>query len=301
MRRLPLNGPLLLVVLFWGFNFVAIKAVQPMIGVRALALLRFPAMWFLLLLICAWRGESVRPKPGDGRAVFLVGFLSMGVYMVLFLEGMGRTSAAEGAIVLSTSPIFTYMLSVARRQETFSLPAFAAVVVAFVGVALVILGGASGEHGTPLGNLLVLVAAVAWAGSTVMMKPLLGHYSPTQVYAMSMPAGLPLLLPYGLLPVLATDFRAVTPFGWAMFGWIGLVAGVFAFILFYRGLHEIGPSGAASYQFLVPPTAALSAWAVTGKALAPLQWVGFTVVLAGVVWATKVRQAAARAALANAA
>jgi drug/metabolite transporter (DMT)-like permease len=289
--RLPLPNPALTFTVFmWGFNFVAIKILYVEMSAAALAFSRFLAMWAVLALICLARGESLRYPPEDRWRILGVGFLSMGFYMVLFLEGMRGTTPAEGSIILATTTIFTILLAALAGQERFSGGSLTGSLAAFFGVALVIwAGAASPVHGSLGANLTVLASSVVWAASVVLMRPLLGRLSALRVLTLSMPGALPLLLAYGAGPTLATDFLALSPLAWAMFAQITLLSGVGSFLAFYRGLDQIGPSAATTYQFFVPIVAALFGWAILGQALVPLQAVGVGVVLGGAWYAAKAR------------
>jgi drug/metabolite transporter (DMT)-like permease len=281
-------------VLSWGFNFVALKVLYEEMSAPAVALTRYLVMAALLVLICRLRRESLIPRRDDLGRIQGVGFVAMGLYMVLFMEGMKGTTPAEGAIVLATAPIFTFILSCLVRHERFSASALVGSLIAFLGVTLVILGGSAAGHGSVRGNLTILMSSAVWAASAVMMKPLLARYSPTQVLTMSMPGALPILLPYGLGATLATDFTRISPHAWFMFSTVAVMSGVVAFVCFYTGLRQIGASGASLYQYLVPPTAAFFAWIVMGKALGPVQFVGLAVVLGGVAYASRARALALR-------
>ncbi len=127
------------------------------------------------------------------------------------------------------------------------------------------------------------------------MRPLLHRYDPTQVFTLSIPGALPVMLVYGLLPALQTDYAAISPLGWVMFAQVTMLSGVVSFVCFYVGLHQIGPSRATMYQFFIPPTAAIFQWIIYGRALAPLQWLGLVVLMAGVVYTAKARAKASRA------
>lgn len=296
--KFPLNVPLTITSLSWGFNFVALKELYREMTPPAVALLRFVVMFTLLVLICLAKRERLIPKREDFWHIQGVGFVALGMYMVLFMEGMKGTTPAEGAIVLATSPIFTFLFTCILKQEKFSAPALAGSLIAFIGVVLVILGGSAAGHGSLEGNLTILVAALVWAGGAVMMKPLLSKYSPVAVLTMAMPGALPVLLPYALAATLATDFTRITPTGWFNFTTVAVMSGVVAFVCFYTGLRQIGASAAALYQYFVPPIAALTAWLVMGKALGPIQFVGLAVVLGGVAYAGQARARAARLATA---
>lgn len=258
------------------------------------ALLRFSVMWLLLAPLCTFRGLSLRYHKDDAVRILVAGFLAMGVYMVLFLEGMNRTSPAEGAIILATSPVITYLFASALKQEVFSLPALLASFTAFVGVAIVIIAGASHGNGNLTGNLILLVSAVVWAFCVVFMKPLLKSYEATQLLTLSMPGAVVVLIPYSLSSLLHTNFGKVSGMGWLMFAQVSVLSGVVGFSCFYLGVKQVGASRATLYQYFVPPTAVFFAWLVMGKTLAPFQFLGLVVLLIGVIATTNVRLAAAK-------
>lgn len=292
--KIPLNVPLTITALSWGFNFVALKELYREMTPPTVSVARYGVMFALLVLICLVRRESLVPKREDVARILGVGFVAMGLYMVLFMEGMKGTTPAEGAIVLATAPIFTFFFSCFFGQEKFSSSALMGSLIAFTGVVLVILGGSAAGHGSVQGNVTILISAVVWAGGAVMMKPLLSRYSPVAVLTMAMPGALPVLIPYGLAATLATDFAKITPTGWFNFSTVAVMSGVVAFVCFYTGLRQIGASAAALYQYFVPPIAAFFAWVVMGKPLGPIQFLGLAVVLGGVAYAGQARARAAR-------
>jgi drug/metabolite transporter (DMT)-like permease len=292
------NLPLLITVLSWGFNFVALKLLYApdQMTAPSVGLVRFIGMYVMLLALCSLRGESLRYPKGDVLRILFMGFLAMGVYMYFFLEGMKGSTAAEGAIILATSPIFTAIFAAIAGQEKFNKGALLGAVLAFLGVVIVIMAGvqhAQQEKDKLLGNILILISSVIWAGSTVYSRPLVEKYSPFRVLTLSMPGALLVLLPYGLLPSLAVDWQGLKPITWWMLAHVALMAGVVGFAGFYAGVRQIGAPGAMLYQYFVPPTAAFCAWLVLGQPMQPLQLVGLLVVLSGVALAMHFRYRAA--------
>ena len=282
LMRWP-NPYLCIMVLCWGFNFVAVKAVYSEISAPAVALLRFFLMSAILVGLSIRQGESLRFEPGDAPRLLFAGFLTMGLYMVLFMEGMRLTTPAEGAIVLATMPIFAYLMACVARQERFRGVAFAGGITAFLGVATVILGGASGSHGSIIGNLVILASSVVWAFAAVFSKPILVKYSPLRFFTLSMVGGFPVMLIYGTTQLAHTDLTKVDLYGWGMFLHIAVLSGVVAFLCFYEGVRKIGAGRSTMYQYFVPPTAVASAFAVFGKTIVGVQWLGMVIVLAGVL------------------
>jgi drug/metabolite transporter (DMT)-like permease len=290
------NIPMVMTVLTWGFNFVALKILYGHMSAPAVSVVRFVAMYGMLVAVCKIRRESLRYERRDVWPLLLLGFVSMGAYMVLFLEGMRGADPAEGAIIISTAPIFTTIFAVIFRQEQFSVGALIGAIVAFGGTVVVILGGNKVESGHIVASVLLLAASVVWAYGTMLMRPLMQRYSPTQALTLSMPGGLIVLLPYGIRETFTMDWAEMTWQTWAMLAHISVLAGVVGFLGFYAGVRQIGAAGAMMYQFFVPPTAAFFAWVLLGKTLTIEQSLGLIVVIGGVALASRSRLLAARAA-----
>lgn len=292
-----LSVPLLITMTCWGFNFVSLKILYREVSPEAVSLSRCLLMWGFLALFRKLRGESLKPARRDVGSILFLGFVMMGVYMVVFLSGLQHTGAGEGAIVLATVPLITPVLAALMRVELFSLAAAGGAMVAFAGVACVAFGSSAAVaagHDLWRGDLMILASAFCWSFSIVLAKPLLKRYSPLQVLTMSMPGALPALLPFGLLATLQTPWTHLTPGAWANFAQVVLLSGVVAFSLFNVGLKQVGPSSATLYQFLVPPLAALFSYLLLGQTLTWIQWIGFAIVVAGVYAGSVARQRAVR-------
>jgi len=284
-----LNGPLVVTSLCWGFNFVSIKLLYQQMTPPAVALVRFLLMWGALVLICRlWRVDTRIEKADLWRTLF-AGAVSMGFYMILFLYGMSLTSPAEGAILLATAPILTYLFSVIIRVERFEWWALVGTGIAFGGVTMVILGGHAAGSGSLTGNLFVFASAILWAVSVLMMRPLLVKYQPLPVLTRSMPGALIPLLIFGF-----RDSIAIRPLEWNWVTWANLTqvvlgSGLIGFLGIYRGVREVGPAIATRYQLMVPVIAAFFGWVVYHQELVTLQWLGLAVVLGGIALAAWAR------------
>lgn len=292
-RWLP-NPYLSLTILSWGYNFVAIKLLYQELNAPSVALGRFAAMYAIMVGVCLAAGQSLRYPTGSALKILINGFLSMGVYMILFVEGLRESTAPEAAIILSTSPILTYLLAVFIRQERFSGWAMVGAVVAYAGVVIVVLGGAELSPARLGGNLLIFASAFVWAVAVVQSKSLVVATNPVRFLTLSMPGGLAALIPYGMAATIAAPWSQLSLPTWLAMAHVILLAGVLGFTCFYKGVEQIGPSGAMIYQYLVPPLTAVFSWLVFRFALTPMQFVGFVVVLGGVIWATRARTLAAR-------
>lgn len=290
VTRRDWNPYLIGAMMTWGFNFVALKLLYPQISPAVVSVSRFAIMWVALLSICLFKKISLKVPPKVFAIMLFHGFLSMGVYMICFLEGMKDSTPAEGSILLGLSPIFTMILAVLVRQEKLDIRALGGVLVAFLGVGIVVFGGEAKLHGEVVANLLVLKSAAIWALCTVISKPLVGKAHPLAMLVISMPGAIPLLLWYGGADTLALDWSSLTWVSWAMLLYVAIVAGTIGFALFYEGVRQVGASGAMTYQYLVTPMAAIFGVIVLKSHIGLIQAVGMVIVLAGVALTNKVRR-----------
>ncbi|MBX3118873.1 MAG: DMT family transporter [Fimbriimonadaceae bacterium] len=285
--------PMVMTVVFWGYNFVALKLVNNQMTPMALGLVRWVLGMAGMVILCLIIRVPLKVEKKDFPLAFVQGLFSMGLYMIVFLQGASMTSPAEAAIILATAPIFTALCAAAFRQEKLNPLLLGWAVVAFAGVALVVIGGAAGfgEKGQShlAGNLLLLLSSALWAVSATLSRPLVIKYSPFTTLTVSMWGALPVWLVFGIGPSLATEFGAFTSVTWVHLFFIVVFAGILGFVGFYAGVSRIGAPGAMLYQYCVPPVAAIFSFLVLRTGLAPLQFLGFALILFGVVMANRAR------------
>lgn len=77
--------------------------------------------------------------------------------------------------------------------------------------------------------------------------------------------------------------------GWLEFAHVAMLSGVAGFLLFYKGVQQVGSGEAALWIYFIPPLTAVFQWIFTRTMLTPWQFVGLFVVLAGVATAQHFR------------
>lgn len=297
MSRLrAISLPLAATVLAWGFNFAAIKLLYQAMPPPAVGLLRYIPMALCLAAICVYSREELKYPKGQIGKILLIGFISMGVYMVLFLEGIARVAPAEGAIVLATAPVFTALFSVLMGQEPFRIGVLIGALISIAGVGCVVSNGIIACDVDPqthvAGVLMILASAAVWAYQAVLSKPLMAGMSSLKLLTLSMPGAAIVLVPYGVKSVAEMNWAAMDSLNWGLFFHVTFLAGVVGFWGFYAGVRAIGASRALLYQFFVPPIAVTFDIAIFDRQFHWLQFVGLAVIIGGVSIAARARAAA---------
>lgn len=274
-------------MLFWGFNFVSMKIIFPVMAPSAVVFWRYFLMGAVLVLICLVSKQSLRIPREHRFAILLTGFFSMGIYMVLFFEGVKRAPAGESAIILATNPIMVGVMSMILGREPKSRVRVLGSVVALAGVALVVLGRpgsmVTGKETSErlVGDVLLFLSAIAWAASVILAKPVSAHVKSLPLFTMSMLGGLPVVVVYGISEAFRTNWGAFTGWHWLNLAQIAFGSGVVAMVFYYRGVAELPASVASLHQFLVPVLTTLFAAVILHERLAWVQGIGVAILLVG--------------------
>jgi len=155
----------------WGFNQVAAKIANASISPLLQAGLRSGGATILLWIWCTARGVSLFRRDGSFWPGLLAGVLFASEFGLIFL-GLQYTTASRGVLFLYTSPFVvaagTHWLvpseRLRARQLVGLLCAFAGVFAAF-GEGLATPGDRQW-----IGDAMMLVAALAWGATTVLVR-----------------------------------------------------------------------------------------------------------------------------------
>jgi drug/metabolite transporter (DMT)-like permease len=221
----------------------------------------------------------------DWLRISVLGLIGNTFYQLLFITGMNHTTPANSSLLMATSPIWVAVISYALRIERINRAMWGGIVLSFLGIAVLVLGGneqLSLAGGTTwLGDLMLLGCAIVWAIYTSISKPFLGRYSPLKLTTWTMITGtIPLAL-LSLPAILRQDWRAISEVGWGALLFSALLAVVVGYLVWYTSVQRVGNTRTAIYSNVTPIFAIAFAWLLLGSALTWPQGVGATVVLLG--------------------
>jgi drug/metabolite transporter (DMT)-like permease len=292
-QRPPLFGLtdllLLVTVFFWAINLIVIKNV---IG-GALAPIAFTALRFTLAaLILLPLLRSLTPaeravSSSDRWKIIGLGLVGNSLYQVFFITGLANTSPTNAALILATPPIFIALIGAVFKLEKLTWLAWLGIFMSFGGIALVILGNAPTETADSaahslFGDFMTLGAAIMWALYTLLAAPVLKRHAPLKVTALTVSVGAVPLLVIATPAFLSTNWSNVSAAVWLGVLYCGGVAIALGYILWNRGVQQVGAARTAVYSNLTPVLVALLAWLVRGDAVTGYHVAGAIIILTGI-------------------
>src|SRR5262245_31288224 len=189
-----------------GATRFVIHATDPV----TLGVLRF-GTGFLILLAIALILKSRWPKARDLIAVALLGILFFFAFSVLFNLAYSYTTAARGALTLSTMPLTTMLVGAALGIERISPRKTLGVLIAIAGVFLaLILGLSAAPAGAWRGELVMLAATFCMSLYNVWSRPFIARSDPLVFLTAGMGAAAACLLVWRLPSTALTRSRSST-------------------------------------------------------------------------------------------
>src|SRR5215510_6450088 len=168
-----------------GATRFLVSAIDPL----AIGSFRF-GIGVLLLLPLALLTSGNWPPRRDWPAVAGLGLLFFAAFPILFNASLIFTTAARGALALSTLPLLTMIVGAALGSEAITTRKTAGVMVAITGVSMALLTGlATAPDGAWRGDLLMIAAALCMAFYSIWSRPFIARSGPIPFTTLAMAAG----------------------------------------------------------------------------------------------------------------
>ncbi|WP_159005313.1 DMT family transporter [Bradyrhizobium sp. S69] len=248
-----------------GATRYLVNAIDPL----AIGSFRFGIGFLLLLPVALLKGERW-PARQDWLGVAGLGVLYFALFPVLFNASLIFTTAARGALALSTLPLLTMVVGAALGSEALTARKSLGVVIATIGVAIALLSSlTAAPPGAWRGDLLMVGAALCMALYSIRSKPLIARSGTIAFTTMSMGIGAAVLV---LISCWRGSFAPVEAFGmpqWLAATYLGAFGAALTFYLWAFALVRTTPTRVAISVTVNPVTASLVGAALLHE---PLRW-----------------------------
>ncbi len=271
--------------LFWAGNWIISRALRSELPPVALSFWRWVVA--LLCLLPLSLPHLRRDWPQLRAAwpwVLLYGALGTGGYNVLVYGGLQYTTAINGTLLNSFVPIMIVLISWLMLGKRLHGREAAGILVSLVGVLGIVTHGELQrlrELTVNVGDLWILASVLAWSAYTLLLsrRP---RVHPLAFLAAISIAGLLFLLPFYFWEM--AQGRQITPTPGAIAGivYTGVFPAFLGYILWNRGVAEVGPARAGLFMHLVPAFGILLSMIFLDEKPALYHAVGICLIFAGI-------------------
>ncbi|HET7887655.1 MAG TPA: EamA family transporter [Bradyrhizobium sp.] len=273
---------LVLLATLWGGSYTFIKLGVATIPPVTLIAGRTLIAGLLLLLIMQWRGVRLPADAATWRRFLFQACLNSVIPWTLIAWAERSVDAGLATILNSTSPIFTFFLTLAIAQQ--DRPTFRklfGVVAGMAGICLII--GVQALHGLGeqlIAQIAIVIATVCYAGGAVFSRGFKG-LDPMAPAAGSLLCGAAALLPISLVVERPWTIMPSTASLLALLG-LAIFSTAIAFVIYFRLIQTLGSVGTTAQAYLRVPIGVALGVLLLGETLSPTAWIGLGCVVIGV-------------------
>jgi len=273
---------LLLLATLWGASYTFIKLGVATIPPTTLIAARTLVAGLLLLVVMRARGLSLPRDVETWKRFLLQAFLNSVIPWTLIAWGERSLDAGLATILNSTSPMFTFFLTLAiTRHETLSVRKLFGVLTGMAGICLIVgVQSLSGLGEQLVAEIAVVVATICYAGAAIFSLGFKG-LDPLAPAAGSLLSGAAVLIPISLV---VDRPWTLTPSINSLLALVGLAvfSTAFAFVIYFRLIQTLGSVGTTAQSYLRVPIGVALGALFLGESLTETAWIGLACVFIGV-------------------
>ncbi|MFM7407384.1 MAG: DMT family transporter [Cuspidothrix sp.] len=285
----PLSYLLLITPFFlWGTAMVAMKGVIPHTTPLFMAGVRLIPAGVLILIVAAFMGKS-QPKSWLGWLWIGIFALVDGTLFQGFLaEGLVRTNAGLGSVMIDSQPLVVALLSLWLFQEHIGMWGWLGLGLGITGISLiglpeewifhlldsgVMITTDNWQQLFDSGELLMLLAALSMAVGTVLIRFVCRYVDPVLATGWHMIiGGLPL---WGISAVFESQqWQNILPRDWLALSYATVFGSAIAYGLFFYFASSGNLTSLSSLTFLTPVFALIFGYIFLDEILTTIQCLG---------------------------
>jgi len=272
----------LLITVIWGYAWVFMKASLNFMGPFTFSAFRF-GTGAVTLLLAVWLLKAGKPPRRMWKHLIVVGLLQTTIVFTFVMYGMQFVDAGKSSVLLYSMPLWSSLFAVKILGETITTGKVIGLVVGMFGL-ITILGWDIFFVQDPaiiFGEVLIIVAAVAWAASNVYYRIKLEGMTQLQVSAYQML--------FGTIGIITATLFAewgdpVKLTGESIFYilFTGVLASALCFTVWFILLSVIDMVTATLSTLLVPVFGLFFGWLILGEELTNGILIGSGMIIAGI-------------------
>ena len=254
MNRLKPHLALLVCNVLWAmdypfYNIVLPHYVHPMAMVSAS--LVATALFSLVPLL--WQ-KAEKVERADIRKLIGAALLIGVLRKVFIMYGLSMTSPIDGSIIDTIVPLLVLALSVLLGMDRFTRLKITGLVLGMAGAVAVVLAGASSNHAHShlWGNVMIFLCACVTSVYMVWFKRLIAKYRITTVLRWLYCAAAVMALPFGIGPIVHTDFAAIARHALFPTLFVLTVPTYIPNLMLNYALKTVQPTVSSIYTYLQP-------------------------------------------------
>src|SRR5215472_14716746 len=288
-QRMQSASPYFLLALapfFWASNWIVGRGLHTEMPPFAMTFYRWA---FALAFMLPFALPHVRRQwpliRKHWRVLLLLGLLGVGSHNALAYIGLNYTTATNGVILNSFIPVMIIALSWIFLRKRLAGIQLAGVLVSLSGVLTILSRGSLerlAEFRLNVGDILVILSMLLWSLYTICLR-----WRPPGLHMLAFLFVIACVGDLAVLPFYLAEAAFIRTPQWSAHGLVALAAiGLFssflAYIVWNRGVEQVGASVAGLFVHLMPVFGTVLAWFFLDERLRLYHLAGIALILSGI-------------------
>ena len=283
---------LVLTILFWAGNFNLARAIHADVPPLGLSFWRW-AVAALLLLPFAWNSmRAALPLAREHwRLVLALAVLGIAGFNSLVYVGLQTTTATNGVLLQSVTPITMILLAGLVLHEKSTLAQWAGIGVSLVGVSVIITKAdwqVLQKLAFNRGDMWIVLATLDWSLYTVLLRKLPQGLRGTPILGFSITLGALAILPLYVYESVTFQTMPVTTISVASIAYVAVFPSLLSYMFWNHATQKLGVNRTGQFSHLMPVFGILLATLLLGERLQLYHALGMLLVAAGLVLTNKI-------------
>lgn len=267
------------VTVIWGLSFIATKIVVCSIPPLTAALIRFSIASLTLILLSQGRISNF-----FSRDIISAGFWGVAAYFIFENSGLVYTYPTNASLIVSSAPILYTIFSHLVQKRKTNISEYIASLFAFFGVMIIILNGRFVLKINPLGDLLMLGAALSWVFYTYHIDKIKDGDSLSVIASITIWGSI-FLLPFSLFENKSRIY--IDSKTMISLLYLGIICSGIAYFFWNKGIKRIDPRYTTNTIYFIPVVTSVSDSLILGNFPNLYTIVGGSMVLLGLWFLTR--------------
>ena len=278
---------LVLTILFWAGNFNLARAIHADVPPLGLSFWRW-AVAALILLPFAWPSmRAALPLARvHWRLVLALAVLGIAGFNSLVYLGLQTTTATNGVLLQSVTPITMILLAGLVLHEKSTLMQWVGIAVSLLGVLVIITRAdvtVLRHFAFNRGDVWILLATLDWSLYTVLLRKLPDGLKGLPILGFTVSIGALVILPLYVYESVTFHTMPITAVSVASIAYVAIFPSLLSYMFWNHVTHRLGVNRTGQFSHLMPVFGILLATLLLGERLQLFHALGMLLVAAGLL------------------
>jgi len=272
--------------LFFAINYSAVKYFthNHYAGPFGINIIRLSVSLVLFWSLFLFKRPEKKIEKKDIPAFLLCALTAIALNQMLFIKGLAFTFSIHAALLTLITPILITVIAARVLREKITIAKSFGLLLGALGAILLITNREvtlPGENAV-LGDILVILSAIAYTFYFILVKPLMNKYPPVQVIRWLFTFGFLMTLPFCLQEFTKITWEIFTFKDWFLLFMIVVPGTFLAYIFNVYGIQKLSASKAGAYIYSQPVFAVIIAMIFLKEELSFVKVIAALLIFAGV-------------------